>query len=297
MQNLLNPAEFTAQIADKLSIYDLNVNSSEPLSITVLYGENEPVLMLKLENVYSEYQKAPDQLDVLVQPMVTEVGWTVHGTRYAFTDIAEHSLPLMRDLLLTPFSTQETGDTPTDSKGPLLFQELVKRDEEHVIVQFVMAKNEIVQPLFTGDMLRSYPEPQQFTGHAVRNLRNIVLGVGLTLSEYKVENFDTSPWMVGFRGGRYRQFLASLVTIPEVMKTLQETLNAEDGLIAILPSQEQLLVSIATDEGTIVEMGLLARYLKDQASEPVSSFVWHFKDGLLTRVQTIDVREDEQENQ
>lgn len=294
MPEMLNPAEFTAEVADKLSAYDVELNTPEPLSIKVLYGENEPVLTLKLDQLYSEYEKSPEKLPALVQPLLTEVGWTVNGTHYAFADINEHSLPLMRDLKRHALSEEETGDTGESSKGPLLFQELVNRDEEHVIVQFVLAKNEIIQPLFTGDMLRSFPEPAQFTSHAVHNLRNIVLALGLTLSEFQVENFEGAPWLVGFRGGTHRQFLSSLITVPEVMRTLQQTLNSEAGLMAILPSRDQLLVTSALDENTIIEMGLLARYLKSQSQEPVSSFVWHFKDGLLTRVQTIDVREDEQ---
>jgi hypothetical protein len=295
MPEVLSPSDFTAQVAERLEPYRLSVSTPEPLLITVLYGEHEPVLTLKLEQIYEEYQKDPEKLSALVQPMVTEVGWTVNGTRYSFTDIAESSFPLMRDLLRNPLTEEESG-AAAGSKGPLLFQELVKREEEQVIVQFVMAKNGLVKPLFTGDMLRSYPEPEQFTGNAVRNLRALVLGLGLTLSEYKMENINASPWLVGLRGGSHREFLASLITVPEVMRTLQQTLNAPDGLVAILPSREQLLVSAAQDEDTIVEMGLLAQYLKEESQEPVSSFIWHFNEGLLKRVQTIDVRQDSSQN-
>jgi hypothetical protein len=295
MTEVLSPSAFTAQVAERLEPYKISVSSPEPLLITVLYGENEPVLNLKLEQIDEEYRKQPESLDTLVQPVVTEVGWTVHGSRYTFADISERSFPLMRDLLRDPLTEEETGATE-GSKGPLLFQELVKRDEEHVIVQFAMEKNGLIKPLFTGDMLRSYPEPVQFTANAVRNLRAMVLGRGLTLSEYKMENLDSSPWLVGFRGGEYRQFLASLITVPEVMRTLQQTINAPDGLVAILPSREQLIVSASHDENTIVEMGLLAQYLKTESNEPVSSFVWHFSDGLLKRVQTLDVRPDVTQN-
>ena len=292
MPDLLTPADFTAQIAEKLEKYDIGVSCPQPLSIEVTYGENEPVLTLKLEQMYAEYEKTPEKLDVIVQPLLTEVGWTVNGTHYAFTDIADHSLPLMRDVLRMPFTEDEKA-AEGSTKGPMLFQDLVRRPEEQVVVQFVLAKNELVKPLYTGDMLRSFPAPQQFTAQAVQNLRRMVLEFGLTLSEFKVENFTAQAWLVGFRGGRYREFMASLITVPEVMKTLQETLKAEEGLVAILPSREQLLVSPSNEQAAVVELGLLARYLKDESQVPVSSFIWHFNNGTLARVQTIDLAETE----
>jgi hypothetical protein len=292
MADILTPTDFTAQVAQRLEKYDIGVSSPEPLSIEVSYGQDEPVVTLKLEQMYAEYEKTPDKLDVIVQPLVTEVGWTANGTRYSFVDIAEHSLPVMRDMMRRPFSEEELKSTDGSSKGPLLFQELVKRPEEEVIVQFVLAKNELIMPLYTGDMLRSFPNPAQFTQHAVQNLRRIVLELGLTLSEFKIENFTASTYLVGFRGARYRDFIASLITVPEVMKTLQETLQAQDGLVAILPSREQLLVTANREDTAVVEMGLLARHMKDEANDPVSSFIWHFNNGTLARVQTIDLSEN-----
>jgi hypothetical protein len=289
MPDILNPVDFTALVIEHLGGLQLNISTPEPLSIKVLYGENEPELKLELKALYEQYQQTPDRLPVLLEPLITEVGWTVNGTVYSFSDIAEHSLPLMRNLLAHPFSPREQGLDEQDTKGPLLFQELVNREEEHVVIQFVMAKNELVQPLFTGDMLRSYAEPTAFASNCLKNLRNVVLGVGLTLSEFALENFAANPYLVALRGGKYRQFHASLIAIPEVMKTLEETLQADEGVVAILPTREQLLVSANAQDEAIIQLGLLARYLKDEGSQPVSGFIWHFKDGLLKRVQTIDI--------
>lgn len=295
MTETLTADEFTSYVLDKLADQSLDVAKTEPLRLQVLYGENEPMLTMQLQALYDEYVTEPKKLDVIIQPVITEVGWTINGKRYAFKDIAEYSLPFMRDLLKEPFTVAETQHEPGSSKGPLIYQELVHRAEEHVIVQFVLAKNEIVVPLYTGDMLRSYPEPSQFTSVAVQNLRALALTTGLTLSEYKIENFGGTPWLVGFRGGVFRHFLAGLITVPEVMNTVQQTLNSPEGIVAILPSRDHLLVCSDVDEQTIVEMGLLARHLKDSSDDPVSGFLWHFKDGILQRVQTIDLQEETDE--
>ncbi len=296
MKQPLNEADFTALVADKLTTLDVVVSSPEKLALKVQYGENEPLLTLRLDSAYEEYVAEPEKVDVILLPLITEVGWTVNGNRFTFSDINEQTLPLMRDLKRTPFDTnQEVSESSGGSKGPFIYQELVNRPEERVVAQFVLAKNELVLPLHTGDMLRSYPEPSQFSSLAVQNLRRIVQEIGLTLSEYPVENFGATPWLVGFRGGRYRQFVASMITVPEVMSTLEKTINSSDGLVAILPSRDKLIISSNLDEVAVCEMGLLAKYLKDESDEPVSGFVWHFKDGSLRRVQTIELSEQPDE--
>lgn len=291
--NLLNEADFTNHVVDKLSGMGVAVETPEPLAVSIQYGETEPVLTLRLDAAYAEYKAEPKQLEVILLPLFTEVSWTVNGQRYNFADIAEHSLPLMRDLMRTPLEAEESSTEPGTSKGPIIYQELVNRPEERVVAQFVLAKNEVVQSLHTGDMLRSYPDPSQFSVIAVQNLRRLVMEIGLTLSEYQIENFGATPWLVGFRGGRFRQFIASMITVPDVMATLEKTVNSADGLVAIIPARDKMIVSSNLDETAICEMGLLAKYLKDESSEPVSSFVWHFKDGALRRVQTIELAEQQ----
>jgi hypothetical protein len=292
MTNILTEADFTALVADKVAALNVSVDTPEPLTVSVQYGENEPILTLRLAGAYDEYKAEPQHLDLILIPLITEIGWTINGQRYSFTDINDHSLPLMRDLLRTPFDQDETQVESGASKGPIVYQELVNRPEERVIAQFVLAKNEVVKPLHTGDMLRSYPDPAQFASIGVQNLRRLVLQVGLTLSEYKIENFGATPWLVGFRGGKFREFIASVITVPEVMNTLEKTINSDDGLVAIIPTRDKLIITSNLDETAVCEMGLLARYLKDESSEPVSSFVWHFKEGTLKRVQTIEVADD-----
>lgn len=293
MSNVLNEVDFTSFVARKVADLGVETAVPEPLVLTVQYGQTEPVLTLKLKQAFEEYQAATEQLDVILVPLLTEIGWTLNGKRYTFSDISEHSLPLMRDVKRYPFTAEEnqTAD-PQTSKGPVVYQELVNRPEERVVAQFVLAKNELVQPLHTGDMLRSFPDPNQFASVAVQNLRRLVLEIGLTISEFQVENFGSLPWLVSFRGGRYRQFAASMITVPEVMQTLEKTINAENGLTAILPCRDKLIVTASQEDTAICEMGLLAKYLKDESSEPVSGFVWYFQEGTLRRVQTVELSDE-----
>jgi hypothetical protein len=292
MGTQLNEADFTKFVVDKVAALGLNVATPQPLTITVEYGVGEPVLTLKLDSAFEEYKQEPGNIDVILVPLTTEVGWTVNGTRYTFSDIQEHSLPVLRDLKRTPFEAEENSVELGTSKGPIIYQELVNRPEERVVAQFVMAKNEIIQPLHTGDMLRSYPDPNAFSSMAVQNLRRVAQEVGLTLSEYQIENFGATPWLVGFRGGAFRNFVSALITVPEVMATLEKTINSEEGLVAILPARDKMIITANMEDTAICEMGLLARYLKDEAENPVSGFVWHFKDGALRRVQTVELADE-----
>lgn len=291
MPNQLDEADFTKLVADKVTALGLNVGVPQPLTMTVEYGPGEPTLTLRLDSAYEEYKAEPENMDIILLPLLTEVGWTVNGTRYTFTDIAEHSLPVLRDLNRRPFEASESSTETGSSKGPIIYQELVNRPEERVVAQFVLAKNELIRPLHTGDMLRSYPDPNQFSSIAVQNLRRVAQEIGLTLSEYQVENFGVTPWLVGFRGGVYRQFVSALITVPEVMATLEKTINSDHGLIAILPARDKMIIASNMEDTAVCEMGLLAKYLKDEAEDPVSSFVWHFKDGALKRVQTVELAE------
>jgi hypothetical protein len=296
MTTTLNETEFTDYVTDQLGRYaQLEVSSPEPLTVAIVYGVSEPVLTLKLGEAYEEYKTKPEQLSIIIQPLVTEVGWTANGRRYSFSDVSDHTLPLMRDLKRMPFAPEEKTPNPAESKGPLVYRDLVNRHDEQIIVQLVLAKNELVQPLYLGDALRSCPDPGQLMMLAVHNLRRHVLEIGLTLSEYPIENFSSLPWLVGLRQGKYREFLSSLITVPEVMDTLQKTLNAESGLVAIIPSREQLVICAEGDDEVNTQMGLLARHLKGEANDPVSSYIWHFQNGILNRVQTVDCTEADAE--
>src|SRR5689334_21547102 len=126
MTNVLNPEEFTSDVANRISNLDgLKVETPQPLELEVTYGADEPTLTLKLSHLYEEYKQEPVMLSVLVLPLLTEMGWTVNGTRYAFTDISEHSFQMMRDLARTPFNDDELSFPPDQSKAPLVYQELV----------------------------------------------------------------------------------------------------------------------------------------------------------------------------
>jgi hypothetical protein len=90
MSNLLNEQDFTSLVAERVSALGVDVMVPAPLSISLNYGEGEPVLTLRLESAYDEYKSDPDNVDIILLPLLTEVGWTVNGTRFSFGDIANH---------------------------------------------------------------------------------------------------------------------------------------------------------------------------------------------------------------
>jgi hypothetical protein len=292
MTEILSDIDFTHRLLDKLDdLKGVGISAPEPLNIQLNYGEGEPQLTIKLDNIYEEYKSNPAQLDVLLQPFVTEVGWTVRGPRVPAREVATLAMPLMRDLHKDPFPEPEMASV----KGPIVYQELVERPEERVVVQFILKKETDILSLHTGDVLPCFPDPKEVAMVAVQNLRQLVIDVGLTLSEFPVENFQSVPWSVGFRTEDAKQLLSALVIVPEVMKTLESTLNSPDGLIAAIPARDILLLSTNLEDTGVCELGLLAQYLKDQAEHPVSSFVWRFKGGLLERVQTVELEEQPHE--
>lgn len=292
MTEILSDIDFTHRLLNKLeSLEGVGISAPEPLNIQLNYGEGEPQLTIKLDNIYEEYKSDPGQLDVLLQPFVTEVGWTVRGPRVPAREVATLAMPIMRDLHKNPFPEPEMASV----KGPIVYQELVERPEERVVVQFILKKETDILSLHTGDVLPCFPDPKEVAMVAVQNLRQLVIDVGLTLSEFPVENFQSVPWSVGFRTEDARQLLAALVIVPEVMKTLEGTLNSPDGLIAAIPARDILLLSTNLEDTGVCELGLLAQYLKEQAEHPVSSFVWRFKGGLLERVQTVELEEQPHE--
>jgi hypothetical protein len=106
-----------------------------------------------------------------------------------------------------------------------------------------------------------------------------------------VENFKARCYMAGLRDPKHKNLTASLMMAKAVMQKLEESVQASDGLICAAPATDQLLISADTDETSVCELGLLAQFLKRQASSPISSFVWRFRGGVLERVQTVDTTE------
>ncbi len=302
MADRLSEAEFTQHFKDRLAPFNIPIQTPEPLIIELHYGDNEPVLSIPLKTVYEQYVKDPDQLESLIEPYATEISWTVPEPRYAARQIFEKTVPIMKDIMLEPV-TQHGKTTMFEGqevvlklpKGPLLFQELVARPEEQLIVQFVLdLENEPVE-LHRGDVLNCFPDPAQIATIAVQNLGKRALESGLTTRTFKVQNFQTEPWLIGFRDNEFDEYVASLVNVSDVMLALERNLEAKDGLIVIIPSRDQMLASTTVDDQAICEMWLLARHLKSESRRPVSGLIWRFQQGEITAIQTVNLQEEKEE--
>jgi hypothetical protein len=302
MSDLLNETNYTDYVLDKLKPLGLEISIKEPLTLEIHYGPGEPVLAINLKEPYQTYLEVPTQLDHALEPYLVEIGWTIQKPRYASRDIFENTFPVMKDILIEPIA--QDGETVTLNnkeivlrlpKGPVLFQDLVKRTDEHLVVQFVLEKDKELLELCRGDVLTCFPEPVQIAGIAIQNLARRALSSGLTTRGYRVENFSTEITLVGFRDEGLSGYVASLINIAEVMAVLERNLNAQEGMLAIIPTRDQLLLTTNMEEQNVCEMGLLAGHLKDGAlknnTSPVSSLVWRFKDGDITGLQSIRLEE------
>lgn len=290
---MLNEQEITDELASRLRQFNLELNSPQPLQLDISYGDDEPVLSIKLHNIYEMYCEDPGQLDTLLQPFVVEIGWTVQPPRYSARHIFEQARPVLKDLLRTP---SEDDARLNATKGPVVFKELVSRPEEFVVVEFVMERDGQRTELRKGDVLPCFPKPGEMAAVAAQNLARIAAETGLTATKFPVDEQQTKPWMVGIKDNSFAPYAASLILVPDIMRALEKDMGAENGLLAIIPSQEWLLIATESDDVAVCEMGMLAKYLKERAEEPVSSFVWHFTNGQLDRVQTVDLHDDEAEN-
>ncbi|MCC6475299.1 MAG: hypothetical protein IT514_16315 [Burkholderiales bacterium] len=302
MADILSEAEFTQHFHERLAPFDIPLQTPEPLIVELHYGDNEPVLSIPLKGVYEQYVKEPSQLESLIEPYATEISWTVPEPRYPARQIFEKTVPIMKDVMLEPV-TQHGKTTMLEGKevvlklpkGPLLIQELVARPEEQLIVQFVLDLDHEPIELHRGDVLNCFPDPAQIATIAVQNLGKRALESGLTTRVFKVQNFQTEPWLVGFRDREFDEYVASLVNVSDVMLALERNLEAKDGLIVIIPSRDQMLASTTVDDQAICEMWLLARHLKSESRYPVSGLIWRFNQGEITAIQTVNLQEEKDE--
>jgi hypothetical protein len=114
---------------------------------------------------------------------------------------------------------------------------------------------------------------------------------GITATPLQFESLNARSWLVGLGDDTYKPSIAALSCIPPVMASLQETFRGENGLIAIMPAADQLIISIDTNDQAIVEFGVLAQQLKSRAPNPLSTLVWQFKAGQLDAVQALELQE------
>jgi hypothetical protein len=299
MSDLLSEEGFTDYLVAQLKPMEIPIKVPEPLLVELDYGTGEPVLSIALSRVYEAYTSDPEQLDALLAPYLVEIGWTAQAPRYPAREILEKTMPVMKDILIEPVAQDgesvQLGDKEIVlrlPKGPVLLQDLVKRPEEHLVVQFMMEEGENLLELSRGDVLTCFPEPTQIAGIATQNLAKRAVKSGLTTRGYNVENFQTQMLLIGFRDESLSNYVASLVNIADVMVLLEKNLEAESGITVVIPTRDQMLVSSHTEELAICEMGLLANYLKKESDKPVSSLVWRFKDGEVIGLQTVKLEDE-----
>lgn len=298
MANLLTEEGFTEQLVERLKPFKIEIVIPQPLVIELHYGQDEPVLSIPLNTTYEQYLTAPDNLNGFLVPYVTEIGWTVQPPRFRAREIFEGTMPLMRDLTRDPI-VQDGEKIVREGKemvmrlpkGPVLYNDLITREDEHLVVQYMLEKNNELQELHRGDVLTCFPEPTQIAEISMQNLARRALESGLTTRVYKIENFQTEPVLIGFREESLANYAASLINIHDVMLALEKNLESSDGLIAAIPARNQLFVGTNVDEQAVCEMWLLARHLKAEAAVPASSLVWKLKAGEITGVQTVNLKE------
>lgn len=298
MANVLTAEDFTANLVERLKPLNLEIVVPQPLVVELHYGQDEPVLSVPLKTAYDQYVASPEKLDEFILPYVTEISWTIQPPRYRAREIYERTMPLMRDLTRDP--VLQDGEKITRDgkemvmrlpKGPVLYNDLITREDEHLVVQYVLEREDGLVELHRGDVLNCFPEPTQIAEISMQNLARRALESGLTTRIYKIENFQTEPVLIGFRDESLTNYAASLVNIHDVMLALEKNLEATDGLIAAIPARNQLFVGTKVDEQAVCELWLLARHLKAEASAPASSLVWKFKDGEIIGVQTVNLKE------
>jgi hypothetical protein len=291
MPELLSEQEFTERFTEAIKGYELSPRCKEPLLVELCYGEGEPTLTLSLKDAFNQYQAEPDKLEELMRPFVEDLGWTVQPPRYPSKELYELTLPTLRNFYSKAPTDSELSNDPSCPKGPIVFEQVLKAPTEFLILQFHIFKDDQYVPLRKGDILPCMPDPSTIIRLSLNNLAIKTEVAGLTATPLQFENLKARSWLIGLGDDRFSHSIAALTCISQAMKSLEETFKGENGLIAIIPSADQLIVSIDTDEQSVAELGVLARQLAAQATAFLSTFVWTFKDGNLEAVQSLDLQE------
>lgn len=293
MPNLLSEQEFTEHFTEAIRDYKLSPYCKEPLLLELHYGAGEPVLTLSLKDAFLRYQSDPENLNEVLKPYLQDLGWTVHDPRYTSKDLYEHSLPTLRNVYLEALTENELGEAADSHKGPIVFEEVLKAPNEYIVMQFSYFKDGTYTALRKGDTLPCIPDNTLLAQLSLHNLALFSENAGITATPLKFESLKAQSWLVGLADEQYKPSIAALSCIPPVMASLEETFKAANGIIAILPAADQLIISIDTDEQSVVELGVLGQQLIKRAPNPLSSLVWSFKEGQLEAVQALDLQEVE----
>ncbi len=293
MQNLLNEQEFTERFTDAIKELDLSPTCKETLVMELHYGADEPVLTLSLREAFDNYRCNPEQLSEILHPFVQDLGWTIHEPRFLSKELYEHSLPTLRNFYLSAPTENELAKEEHSLKGPIVFEEVLKAPSEYIVMQFCLFSNAVYTPLRKGDTLRCIPNNTLLAQLSLHNLALCTEDAGITATPLQFDSLKAECYLVGLGDEKYKVSVAALSCIPPVMVSLEETFKATDGIIAIMPSADQLIVSKDTDEKSVCELGMLAQQLIRRTPNPLSQLVWSYKGGNLDAVQSLDLQESD----
>lgn len=292
MPELLSEDDFTERFTDKIRAYHLAPAWHEPLVLQLHYGESEPVLTISLRSAYESYKEDPVRLDEVMEPFVRDLGWTIQKPRLSSKEIYEQTLPVLRNFVAEPPTASEVDTEPSGYKGPIVFEDLLRSQTEYVVIQFELPRDGAHMALRRGDIIPCSPDSKIISKLALNNLALMVQKHGLTATPLKFESLSLRAFMIGLGGDPLPEQVPAMICVPEIMRSLDESLKATSGLIAIMPSKDQLIISIDTEDTAVCELGVLAQQLKERAPKKLSSYVWGFKDGVLTGVQAIELEEE-----
>lgn len=292
MPEQLSEDDFTERFTDKIRDYHLAPAWNEPLVLQLHYGTDEPVLTISLRSAYEAYKEDPLRLDEVMEPFVRDLGWTVQSPRLSSKEIYEQTLPVLRNFVAEPPTPSEVDTEPSGYKGPIVFEDLLRSQTEYVVIQFELPRDGATVPLRRGDIIPCSPDSKIINKLALNNLALMVQKHGLTATPLKFENLSLRAFMIGLGGDPIPEQVPAMICVPEIMRSLDESLQGNGGLIAIMPTKDQLIVSIDTEDTAVCELGVLAQQIKDRATNKLSSYVWSFKDGVLSGVQAIELEEE-----
>ncbi len=288
MPDLLSENEFTERFREAIEDYNLAPSCKEPLILELHYGDDEPVLNLSLKEAYARYQANAEPLAQIFEPYLKDLNWTIQEPRYASKELYEHCLPVLRNFDSTPPDEFELEKSP---KGPIVFEDVLKAPNEYVVMQFNIFKDSTYLPLHKGDTLPCIPDANLLAQLSLHNLALATEERGITATPLQFESLRARSYLVGLADERYKPSVAALSCITAVMASLEETLQSQNGLIAVMPAQDQLIVSIDNNEESIVELGVLAQQILKRSAVPLSSLVWTFEQGQLKAVQALSLQE------
>lgn len=288
MADTLSETEFTQRFIDQIQSLSLDAQCKEPLTLELHYGDDEPVLNLSLKEAYEHYKASPGNLHETMAPYIQDLKWTAQTPRIPSKDLYQHCIPTLRNFMVFPPTESEL--TLSD-KGPISYEDVLKAPTEHIVMQFNYFEEGIYTPLCKGDTLPCIPDQKLLAQLSLHNLALTTEAGGITCTPLPFENLRSKAYLVGFGDDRIRPSIAALSCIPQVMASLEETFRARHGLIAIMPAQDQLIISVDTDEQALVELGVLAQQLASRAPIPLSKLIWSFDEGNLAAVQALDLEE------